>query len=89
MFMVVVLLHDPHSVEIQFTDRYHDVSLWYNSEFIGPSTASHSGPEATKQAQILIMPPPCFTDGMRFLCWNAVFAHCQTKFFSLKHINLI
>jgi len=48
---------------------------WNNSEFIVPSImVSHSGPDAAKQAQTMILPPPCFTDGIRFLCWNAVFS---------------
>lgn len=25
------------------------------------------------------MPTPCFTDGIRFLCGNAVFGHAETK----------
>ncbi len=47
---------------------------WYNSEFIIPSMmASRPGSDAVKQAQTMILPPPCFTDELRFLCWNAVF----------------
>ena len=35
---------------------------WYNPEFIGPSMmASRPGPEAAKQPQTMILPPPCFT----------------------------
>lgn len=31
------------------------------------------GPDTAKQAQAMILPPPCFTNYIRFLCWNAVF----------------
>ncbi len=47
---------------------------WYNSKFIVPSMmASRPGPDAAKQAQAMILPLQCFTDGLGFLCWNAVF----------------
>ncbi len=47
---------------------------WYISEFFVPSMmASRPGPDAAKQAQTMLLPPPCFTDGIGFLCWNAVF----------------
>lgn len=46
--------------------------------------ASCPDPEATKQLQTIILPPPFFTDGTLFLYWNAVFASCQIKHFSFK-----
>lgn len=41
--------------------------------------ASCPGPDAPKHAQTTILPPPRFTDGIRFLCWNAVFSFLQQK----------
>ena len=50
-----------------------------NPKFMVPSTmASRPGPEAAKQPQTMIIPPPYFTAGMRFLCWNAGFGFHQT-----------
>ena len=51
--------------------------------------AIHPGPDTAKQAQTRILLPLCFTDGMRVLCCNVVFAHCQTKRFSFKPKSLI
>ncbi len=36
------------------------------------------GQDAAEQAQAMILPPPCFTDGIRFLSWNAVCSFLQT-----------
>lgn len=46
--------------------------------------ASCPGPDAPKHAQTTILPPPRFTDGIRFLCWNAVFSFLQTE---TSHFN--
>ncbi len=52
---------------------------WYHSEFIVPSMmSSHPGPDAAKQAQTLLLPPPCFIDEIRFSCWNAMCYFLQT-----------
>ncbi len=53
----------------------------YNSEFIVPSMmAGCPGQDEAKQAQTMILPPPCFTDGIRFLCWNTVCAFSKQRF---------
>ena len=49
----------------------------YNSELIGPSMI-------VNQTQTMILPPSCFTDEMRYSCFNPVFAHHRTKCFSFK-----
>uniref|UniRef100_A0AAQ6A2N2 lysophospholipase n=1 Tax=Amphiprion ocellaris TaxID=80972 RepID=A0AAQ6A2N2_AMPOC len=50
-----------------------------DEEFIVPRMmANCPGPDAAKQAQTMILPPPCFTDGTKFLCWNAAFSLLQT-----------
>lgn len=46
-----------------------------NTEFIAPSMmAVQQGPETAKQTQIMILSPPCFTDGIRvmgFSIWSS------------------
>ncbi len=82
---VVVLLHDPHFHETLFLNNVLTFSFricWYNSEFIVPSMmAGCPGQDAAKQAQAIILPPPCFTDGIRFLSWK------QCAFFSPNIID--
>lgn len=51
------------------------------------SQASRPVPEVAKQAQIMFLPPLCFTDGIKHLCQNAWFSfhqsilYIQTKMF--------
>ncbi len=53
--------------------------ICYSSEWIVPSMmASCHGPDEAKQDQTMMLPSPCFTDEIWFLCWNAVFFFLQT-----------
>lgn len=70
VFRLIVLLHDPLSLEIQFTHRCPDTLkfagiilklLFHQLSWLGYS-------KQTQQIQAVL----CFTDGMKFLCWNAV-----------------
>ncbi len=36
------------------------------------------GQDIAKQAQAMILPPPCFTDGIVLLSWNAECSFLQT-----------
>ncbi len=61
MLGVGVLLHDPDDLTFSFR------ICWYYSEFIVPSmVAGCPGQDVAKRAQAMILPPPCFTDGIRF-----------------------
>lgn len=55
----------------------HFTVLWYNSECIALSVqASSLGPDAAQnQTQTVILPSPCFGNGVRFLTWDEVFLH--------------
>ncbi len=69
MLGVVILLHDLLSLETQFSDRCLDVFLYNLLVIAVPSMiASRPGPDSAKQAQTMILPPLCFTDGIGFLC---------------------
>ena len=51
----------------------------YFSALILPSIfTSLPGPAAEKHPHGTMLPPPCFTVGMVFLWWHAVFGVCQT-----------
>lgn len=58
--MLIFLVHDRLSPISSFLKLSFKV-CWHDSEF-------------RKQAQTTILLPPCFTDGIRFFCWNAVFS---------------
>lgn len=46
-------------------------SCWYNLDFmVTLMMGNRPCPDAAKQDQIIILPPLCFTDAIRFLCWN-------------------
>ena len=59
----------------------------HKSELITPPTI---GSCLGNQVQTIILSPPCFIDGMKFLCWNVfAFCVCYTKCFSFKPKILI
>jgi hypothetical protein len=60
---VVVLLHHPTSVALQLADRQ---SYIFVQNVLTSIIASCPGPEAAKQPQTMMLPPPDFTVGMRF-----------------------
>lgn len=60
------MIHDSLSVGLKFTNVCLYIFL-YNSESIDPTMMARCpGPWLIKQAQIIMLPPPTFTDGIRF-----------------------
>lgn len=59
---VVVLLHQPSSVELQLANRWSKVSPQNVSTILEIHfSVSHPGPEAAQQPQTMMLPPPYFT----------------------------
>ena len=80
-FGFCTLLHYPLSVEFKCTGRCSDIFIknvlvcLIHSGFIAPSViATDPGPDAAKEAQTMILQPPCFIDGIQ-LYWDALISH--------------
>lgn len=72
------LLHDPFYVKLLFTE-YLDIFLL--NLFVQLQIHSFI------KAQIMILPPPCFTDEIRFLCLNAVWL--SSHICNISHLSQI
>ena len=75
--LIVCLLHDPLSVEVQFTGRCHIFQLKV-TKIITIVCSNHDGCH--------LWPPPHFTGGKRFLCDECFFFSSSSSFLIISHL---